>query len=171
MGEEQKIVAGATRTITHAADSTRPVKEWDKATGVYTYSVEQPKYFTVISQAISTNRWSYQILGLNQTVFNALEAVIIVLAVLVVSSVVFVARRNKIRKLTLRYPSQGKIATIIILAVILVTIGAIVFFPFSEIDLSFAEINLIMQTLWTGLILVSMWVGLKAIILSMRLQC
>ena len=27
-GEEQKIVAGATRTITHACDSTRIIKEW-----------------------------------------------------------------------------------------------------------------------------------------------
>jgi len=34
MGEEQKIAAGTTRTITHASDSTRPIKEWDKNTGV-----------------------------------------------------------------------------------------------------------------------------------------
>jgi hypothetical protein len=161
MGEEQKIAADATRTITHASDSIRPVKEWDKATGVYTYSVEHPKNFTVISQAIATNMWSYQILGLDQTVFDVLEAVIIVLAVLVASLVIFVARRNRIRRLTLRYPSQGKIAALIILATILLTIGAIVFFPFSEVGLSFAEINLVMQSFWTGLILVSMWVRFK----------
>jgi hypothetical protein len=49
MGEEQKIAAGATRIITHASDSIRPVKEWDKATGVYTYSVEHPKFHCYIT--------------------------------------------------------------------------------------------------------------------------
>jgi uncharacterized membrane protein YozB (DUF420 family) len=105
--------------------------------------------------------WSYQTLGLDQTVFNVLETIIIVIAVLVVLSVVFFARRNRIRRRILRYPSQGKIAALTILAVILVTIGVIVFFPFSEIGLSFPEINLVMQTFWTGLILVSMWVRFK----------
>jgi uncharacterized membrane protein YozB (DUF420 family) len=161
MGEEQKIVAGATRTITHASDSTRPVKEWDKATGVYTYSVEHPKNFTVISQAIATNMWSPQIVEQNQTSPNALMATSILIAVLVASSIILVARRNRLRKLTLSHPLQGKIAVLTIIAAILVTIGAIAFFPFSEVGLSFAEINLIMQTLWTGLILVSMWIRFK----------
>ena len=161
MGEEQKIVAGATRTITNASDSTRPVKEWDKATGVYTYSVEHPKNFTVISQAIATNMWSPHIVEQNQTSPNALVAASIGIAVLVASSIVLVARRNSLRKLTLSHPLQRKIAVLTILAAILVTIGAIAFFPFSEVGLSFAEINLIMQTLWTGLILVSMWIRFK----------
>ena len=160
MGEEQKIVFGATRTITHASDSTRPVKEWDKATGVYTYSVEHPKNFTVISQAISTNMWSPQIMGLNQAAFNALVAMSIVSAALVASSLV-VTRRNRIRKITVSHASQGKIAVLTILVVILVIIGAIAFFPFSDVGLSFPEINLIMQTLWTGLILASMWIRFK----------
>jgi len=160
MGEEQKIAAGATRTITHASDSTRQVKEWDKATGVYTYSVEHPKNFTVISQAIATNMWSPQIMGLNQAAINSLVAISIVSAVLVSSSLV-VTRRNRIRKLSLSHASQRKIAVSTIIVVILVIIGAIAFFPFSEVGLSFAEINLIMQTLWTGLILVSMWFRFK----------
>ena len=87
-------------------------------------------------------------------------AISIVSAVLVASSLV-VTRRNRIRKLTLSHSSQGKIAVLTILVVILVIIGAIAFFPFSEVGLSFAEINLIMQTLWTGLILVSMWFRFK----------
>ena len=160
MGEEQKIAAGATRTITHASDSTRQVKEWDKATGVYTYSVEHPKNFTVISQAIATNMWSPQIMGLNQAAINSLVAISIVSAVLVSSSLV-VTRRNRIRKLSLSHASQRKIAVSTIIVVILVIIGAIAFFPFSEVGLSFAEINLIMQTLWTGLILVSIWFRFK----------
>jgi len=160
-GEEQQIVAGTSRTITRASDSTRLVKEWDKATGVYTYSVEHPKNFTVISTAIATNMWSPQILGLNQTVFYALAAASIVLAVLILSSVIVVARRKRIKRLTLRYPSQGKIAALTIVMVILVTVGAIAVFPFSEVGLSFAEINLVMQTLWTALVLVSMWFRMK----------
>jgi len=159
-GQEQKIAAGATRTITHASDSTRPVKEWDKATGVYTYSVEHPKNLTVISNAIATNMWSPQIL-LDQTVFYELVAVSTVLAVVILSSAIVVARRKRIKRLTLRYPLQGKIAALTILTVILVTVGAIAVFPFSETGLSFAEINLIMQTLWTGLVLVSMWFRMK----------
>ena len=161
MGEEQKNAAGATRTITYGFDSTRLVKEWDKATGVYTYSVEHPKNFTVISQAISTNMWNPQTTGPNQTAINTLAAAIIVLAVSVGSSLLVVARKNGIRSLTLSYASQGKIAALTIILVIFVTIGAITFFPFSKVGLSFAEINLIMQTLWTGLILVSMWIRFK----------
>jgi hypothetical protein len=159
-GEEQKIVAGASRTITHASDSIRIIKEWDKATGVYTYVVERPQNFTVITNAIATNMWSPQIL-LDQTVFYALVAVIIVLAVLTLSLVIVVARRKGIKRLTLRYPSQGKIAALTILMVILAEAGAIAFFPFSEIGLSFAEINLVMQTFWTALVLVSMWFRMK----------
>lgn len=160
MGEEQKIVAGATRTITHASDSTRTIKEWDKATGVYTYSEEYPKNFTVISQAIATNMWNSHNMNLNQTTFNAVVAISIVSAVFIASSSV-IARRKKIRKLTLIHFSQGKIAVLTIIAVVLGTILAIAFFPFSKVGLSFPEINLIMQTLWTGLILVSMWVRFK----------
>jgi uncharacterized membrane protein YozB (DUF420 family) len=160
-GEEQKIVAGASRTITHACDSTRIIKEWDKATGVYTYSVEHPKNFTVITNAIATNMWSPQILQVNQTVFYALVAVCIVLAVSVLFLVIVVARRKSLKRLTLRYPSQGKIAALTILMVILVEVGTIAFFPFSEIGLSFAEINLVMQTFWTALVLVSMWFRMK----------
>jgi hypothetical protein len=100
--KNKKIEGDATRTITHASDSTRPVKEWDKAAGVYTYSVEYQKNFNVISQAIATSMWSPQVPGLNQTVFNA-EVWISILSILVVFSLV-VTSRNRIRKLTLSYP-------------------------------------------------------------------
>ena len=94
-GEEQKIVAGASRTIIHASDSTRIIKEWDKTTGVYTYSVEHPKNMTLITNAIATNMWTPQILELNQTVFYSLVAGCIVLAVLVLSLLIVVARRRR----------------------------------------------------------------------------
>jgi uncharacterized membrane protein YozB (DUF420 family) len=105
--------------------------------------------------------WSPQILQVNQTVFYALVAVCIVLAVSVLFLVIVVARRKGIKRPTLRYPSQGKIAALTILMVILVEVGLTAFFPFSKIGLSFAQINLVMQTFWTALVLVSMWFRMK----------
>jgi uncharacterized membrane protein YozB (DUF420 family) len=61
----------------------------------------------------------------------------------------------------LNHSSQGKIAALTILLVILFEVGTIFFFPFYEVGLSFAQINLIMQTIWTGLVLVSMWFRMK----------
>jgi hypothetical protein len=159
-GEEQKIVAGASRTITHASDSIRIIKEWDKATGVYTYVVEHSENFTVITNAIATNMWAPQIL-LDQTVFYALVAAIIVLAVLTLSLVIVVARSKEIKRLTLHYPSQGKIAAFTVILVVFFEVGTTFFFPFYEVGLSFAQINLIMQTVWTALVLASMWFRMK----------
>jgi hypothetical protein len=160
-GEEQKIVAGASRTITHACDSKRIIKEWDKATGVYTYAVERPKNITIITTAIATSMWSAQILEGNQTVFNTLVTVCIVLAVLLLSLVIVAAKRKSLKRPALRYPSQGKIAALTILTVILLEVGTIFFFPFYEVGLSFAQINLVMQTIWTALVLVSMYFRIK----------
>jgi hypothetical protein len=83
-GEEQQVVAGATRTIIHASDSIRLVKEWDKVTGVYTYSKEQPKNLTLITNAVATNMWSPQILQLNQS-----EIYIFVISTVVLSLLAF----------------------------------------------------------------------------------
>jgi hypothetical protein len=168
--QEQKTVLGAIRTVTYGNDSFRH-KEWDKATGVFVGSSEHLKNvtnragwyiedLTVTIQAIATNMWGPQIL-LDQTMFHALVAVIIVLAILVLSLVIVVARRKRIKRLTLRYPSQGKIAVLTIIMVILFEVGTIFFFPFSAVGLSFAEINLVMQTFWTALVLVSMWFRMK----------
>jgi hypothetical protein len=160
-GEEQKTVAGATRTITHANDSLRLVKEWDKASGVYTYSVEHPKNLNVVSEAIATNMWSPQILGLNQPVFYGIAAVSLVLAALALSLAIVVARKKTVKKPTLRYPSQGKIAALTVIMVVLFEVATILFFPFSAVGLSFAQLNLIMQTVWTALVLASMWLRVK----------
>jgi uncharacterized membrane protein YozB (DUF420 family) len=56
---------------------------------------------------------------------------------------------------------QGKIAVLTIVAVVLLEIGTIFFFPFYEFGLGFAEFNLIMQTFWTFLVLVSMWFRMR----------
>jgi hypothetical protein len=156
-GIEQKTVAGVTRIITHASDSKRPVKEWDMATGVYTYSVEHPKNLTIISTAVATNIWSPQILGINPPVFYDLVAVIITLTVLILGSATVVAKRKTMRKLALPHLSQGKTAVFVIFMVVLAEIGFITLFPYSTVGLSFSQINLIMQTIWTALVLISLW--------------
>jgi hypothetical protein len=170
--QEQKTVLGAIRTVTYGNDSFRH-KEWDKATGVFVGSSEHLKNvtnragwyiedLTVTIQAIATNMWSSEvILGLNQAVFYPLVAVIIVLAILVLSLVMVVARRRRMKGLTLSPSSQGKIAVLTIIMVILFEVATIFFFPFYEVGLSFAEINLVMQTLWTVLVLMSMWFRMK----------
>lgn len=169
--QEQKTVLGASRTVTYGNDSFRH-KEWDKATGVFVGSLEVFKNvtnrdgwyiedLTVTIQAIATNMWSPQILELNQTVFYALVAACIVLAVLVLSLVIVVAKRKRIKRPPLSYPSQGKIAALTIIMVLLLEVATITMFPFYEVGLSFAQINLIMQTVWTALVLVSMWFRMK----------
>jgi uncharacterized membrane protein YozB (DUF420 family) len=105
--------------------------------------------------------WSPEILGLNQTVFHSLVGVSVVLAVVIFSSVFFVARKKGIKKLTVNPRWQGRIAALAVLVSVLVTVGGIVFFPFSQVGLSFAEINLVLQTFWTTLVLVSMWFRMK----------
>lgn len=170
--QEQKTVLGTSRIITYGNDSFRH-KEWDKATGVFVGSVEVYKNvtnkagwyiedLTVTIHATATNMWSPElILGLNQTTFYALVAASIVLATVVLSSVIFFARRKNIKRSTLRYPSQGKIIALTILLVILFEIATMTLFPLYALGLSFAEINLIMQTFWTALVLISMWLRTK----------
>ena len=107
-GEEQKTVLGASRTITYGNDWLRH-KEWDKVTGVFIGTVEVYKNvtsrsgwyiedLTVTVQAIATNMWSPQILGLNQPVFYGLVAGSVVLAVLILVSVIVIARRKRMKK-------------------------------------------------------------------------
>jgi hypothetical protein len=57
--------------------------------------------------------------------------------------------------------SQGKILVLTILLTILFEIATMFLFPFYAVGLSFAEINLVMQTIWTALVLVSMWFRMK----------
>jgi hypothetical protein len=159
-GEEQKIVAGATRNVTRGNDPGKLYKEWDKATGVYVNSVEHTKNYLVLTNATATNMWSPEIQEPNQTVFYAVVAACVVLAG--VTSLVTIFARGKTRKWpTLRSPSQGKTAALTILAVVLAEVGFINFFPFYAVGLSFAQINLIMQTVWTGLVFVSLWLRTK----------
>jgi len=168
--QEQKIVLGASRTVTCGNDSLRH-KEWDKATGVFVGSSETLKNvtnkagwyiedLTVNIQAIATNMWSSQMLP-DQSVFYTLVAGSTVLAILAIPSIIVIARRKRVEKIAFHGPSQGKIAALAILTVVLVEVGTIAFFPFVQIGLSFAEINLVMQTIWTAFVLLSMWFRMK----------
>ncbi len=163
-GEIQKTVLGSDRVVTFGNDSFRH-KEWDKATGVFVSSSETYRNvtnkdgwyiedLTVTIEAKATNLWSPQtIMGVNPTVFYG----VIVGAVLAVSipATVMVVRRKKFT-LTRK---QKKITGFVLLAAFVITVGAIAITPMSEsqVPLSFREINLLMQTMWTGLVLVSMW--------------
>jgi hypothetical protein len=92
-GQEQKIVAGASRTITHASDSIRN-KEWDKATGVFTGSNDDEGTYTINAYATATNMWSPQILGLEQPVFFAVVTAVIAVVVIAVLALVVVRRKR-----------------------------------------------------------------------------
>jgi len=103
--QEQKTVLGASRTVTYGNDSFRH-KEWDKLTGVFVGSSECYKNFTtkdgwyiedlkVTIEATTTNMWSPQILGLNQTEFCTLVLVIMILAGFILFSVIIVVLRRK----------------------------------------------------------------------------
>jgi hypothetical protein len=76
-GQEQKIIAGASRTITHATDPGKLYKEWDKATGVYVNSIEHTKNYTVITNATTTNLWNAQINEPNQAGSHMILTVIL----------------------------------------------------------------------------------------------
>jgi uncharacterized membrane protein YozB (DUF420 family) len=71
---------------------------------------------------------------------------------------VVVSLRQKLKLLSLRIPLLGKKAFIAALTVLLVLLGAaaVTSFFWVEIGLSDAQVNLIMQSLWTSLIVASM---------------
>ena len=164
-GEEQKEVLGATRIITHGNDSLRQKKEWDKITGVFIGSIEHLhnvtnkdgwyiEDLTVTTNAIATNIWNPQIMGIDQQIFYSLIA----LAILPISSIlIFLIIKTDRKGIIFPFISQGKIVILSIIFTILLEIAIILFFPFQEIGMTFPEFNLIMQTIWTIIVLLSMW--------------
>ena len=91
-GEEQKTIAGATRTTTYI-DVPGRFKRWDKSTGVFVETIDDLGNFTVNATVLATNMWSPQILGLDQTLFYGIVIVVVIAVVALV--IVFVARRKK----------------------------------------------------------------------------
>ncbi|MFB3888992.1 MAG: hypothetical protein ACE14S_05835 [Candidatus Bathyarchaeia archaeon] len=70
-GSQQREIAGATRTVTHASTPER-IKSWDKLTGVFVESIDVLPNYTLNAIADKTNLWSPQILGADATLFYAL---------------------------------------------------------------------------------------------------
>lgn len=93
----------------------------------------------------------------NQAVF-ALVAAGIVLATVILASAVVIAKRGPLKKLAQRYPIAGKKLVIGIFTFLLLGMGflAIIFFFWNAVGLSDAQINLIIQSYWIGLIVASM---------------
>jgi uncharacterized membrane protein YozB (DUF420 family) len=162
--QDQKTVLGATRTITYGNDTFRH-KEWDKATGVFVGSSETYRNvtnkdgwyidnLTVTVDAVATNLWSPDTPVENQSMFYPIVAAVI-LAAAVLSLATVVARR---RHITLNAKQQIVVAIALVLGLIC-AVGVISATPISEsqVPLSFRDINVIMQSLWMALLLVSMW--------------
>ena len=79
--QQQKLVLDASRIVTYANDSFK-TKEWDKATGVFTQSSENLRNWSAYIYAIATNMWSPQILGLDQTIFFTIIAIVVIFVII-----------------------------------------------------------------------------------------
>lgn len=94
-GQQQKIVADATRTVTYANDSFK-TKEWDKATGVFTQSSENLRNWSAYVYATATNIWNPQTQGLAQTEYFIIIVFVVVAVVIV--AIAFASAKIKISK-------------------------------------------------------------------------
>lgn len=163
-GQEQKTILGAVRTVTYGNDSFRH-KQWDQVTGVFVGSTETYRNFTnkdgwyidnltVSIEATATNLWGPDAPVQAGTMFYP-----IVIAVVLAASTLFVgvvvARKKHI---TLNPKQQTAVGIALVLGLIF-AVGAISSTPISEsqVPLSFRDINVVMQSLWMTLLLVSMW--------------
>jgi len=164
--EEQRVVLGATRMVTCGNDSLRQIKEWDKVSGIFIGSVETKQDFTnkdgwyfdnltMTIRATGTNMWSRQIYGLEPPIF-ALAFSGLVFAVVSAVSVLTILQKEKMSKLSLRYPLLAKraIPVGIIVGVVIFAYTVIPSVWMSR-GLNNAEVNMIMQSVWMSLILAS----------------
>lgn len=101
-----------------------------------------------------------RILGLRPVVFYALIVAVLALATLPFIASIFYRRKN-FHTFSLSVSMQKRLVILTIIGVVIFEIAAITVFPFHLLGLSFVEINLVIQTVWTGLVLVSMWFRLK----------
>jgi hypothetical protein len=91
-GEEEMVIAGATRTTTYANLPER-FKRWDKSTGVFVEAIDPLENYTI--HAIATNMWIPQIFGLDPTLFYAVVLVVVIIVIAVVASVLRIISRRK----------------------------------------------------------------------------
>jgi uncharacterized membrane protein YozB (DUF420 family) len=153
LSQEQKIVLGATRIVTYGNDSYRD-KYWDKTTGVFVSSTEVFKNWSAYVDISATNLWIPEPQKSNNSMFYPLVAAAFSGAA-GLSLLIVVARRKHV---TLSTKQQTIVGGMLVLGLI-AAVGIITSTPISEnqVPLSFRDINVIMQTLWLTLLLVSMW--------------
>ncbi len=170
-GQEQRVVCGVSRVVTFGNDSLRH-KEWDMISGVMVGSTETYMNITnkagwyindltVRIDATATNLWSPQGQGFEKPVFILLATLIIILVIVGFILAIIFRREKKIRRAALSNSSQKLILSITILIVVLFEIASMFIFPFHLVGLSFSEINLLMQTIWTAMVLFSIWFRVK----------
>ncbi len=94
-GSEQRTIAGAMRTVTHATTPER-IKSWDQSTGVFVESIDVLPNYTLNALAIKTNMWEPQpqLLGGEPIIIYSTVAASIGIFVLAVV-VLLVRKRNK----------------------------------------------------------------------------
>jgi hypothetical protein len=162
--QEQKTVLGAARTITYGNDTFRH-KEWDKLTGVFVGSSETYRNvtnkdgwyidnLTVTVDAVATNIWSHDAKAENQSMFYPIVGTVIAAAAVLSIAIVMARRRHIVLS-----PKQQTVVAIVLVLGLILAVGVISSTPINEsqVPLSFRDINVIMQSLWMTLLLVSMW--------------
>lgn len=161
--QEQKTVLGAVRTVTCGNDSFRH-KQWDQATGVFVASSETYRNvtnkdgwyiddLTVTIEATATNIWSPEFAS-SQSMFYPLVGAIVAAAAIL--SLIVIAARKKHVTLSVK---QKQLLEVLLMLGLVLAVGVIASTPISEsqVPLSFRDLNMIMQTLWMGLLLLGMW--------------
>jgi hypothetical protein len=108
----------------------------------------------VTVEAAATNLWSSDAAVENQSMFYPIVGIVIAAAA-ALSIAIVVARK---RHVTLT-PKQQTVVAIALVAGLILAVGVISSTPISEnqVPLSFRDINVVMQTLWMSLLLVSLW--------------
>ncbi len=97
-GEEQKIVLGADRTVTHASVLGKVYKEWDKATGVYLHAIEHTTNYTVTTNVVATNLWTPKAQEQSQAAPTQIIIATIISAILLLSLLAIIISRKKLVK-------------------------------------------------------------------------
>ena len=93
-GEEETIIAGATRTITYA-NTAEWHKEWDKSHGIYVATIDNLEGYTINATAIATNMWSSQIFGLDTTPFYTILIIGVIVVITAVALILYITRKKK----------------------------------------------------------------------------
>jgi hypothetical protein len=91
-GSEERIIAGATRTVTFSSTTSR-YKSWDKVTGVFVETVDALENTTLYAIADKTNLWSGETVSVGTlTFYNGVFGIAIGEAVIILALLFVLAR-------------------------------------------------------------------------------